>query len=195
MGIEGGISILGTSGVVEPMSSKALLDTIEVELNQKRSLGNENAVLAPGNYGLDFMKKTYGYDLDKAVKCSNFIGDSIDMAKELGFSSVLLVGHIGKLIKVSGGIMNTHSRVADARMELMGIAAFSAGAEERTVKEILRCISTEEAVNVLKARGMLEDTMKIIMDKTMGHLKRRAQDMHIECMMYSNEHGLLAMST
>ncbi len=89
LGIVGGISILGTSGIVEPMSSKALLDTIMVELKQKKALGFDIAAVSPGNYGLDFMKAHYGYDLDKSVKCSNFIGDTIDMAKQLGFSSML----------------------------------------------------------------------------------------------------------
>ena len=108
LGIVGGISILGTSGIVEPMSNQALLDTIRVELNQRKALGYDYVVVSPGNYGLDFMKNTYNYDLDKSVKCSNFIGKTIDMAVELGFKKLLLAGHIGKLIKVAGGIMNTH---------------------------------------------------------------------------------------
>lgn len=118
LGIAGGISILGTSGIVEPMSNQAIIDTIRIELNQRRIQGFDYVAVSPGNYGLDFMKKTYGYDLDRSVKCSNFIGDTIDMAVELGFQKLLLTGHIGKLIKVAGGIMNTHSKEADCRMEL-----------------------------------------------------------------------------
>lgn len=113
LGIVGGISILGTSGIVEPMSSQALIDTIRVELRQRYSLGYDYVAVAPGNYGLDFMKESYGYDLDRSVKCSNFIGETIDMAADMGFKRMLLTGHIGKLIKVAGGIMNTHSREAD----------------------------------------------------------------------------------
>lgn len=113
LGIVGGISILGTSGIVEPMSSQALIDTIRVELRQRYSFGYDYVAVAPGNYGLDFMKESYGYDLDRSVKCSNFIGETIDMAADMGFKRMLLTGHIGKLIKVAGGIMNTHSREAD----------------------------------------------------------------------------------
>ena len=123
LGITGGISILGTSGIVEPMSSRALLETIRVELNQKRAMGYSIVAVSPGNYGLDYMKRTYGYDLDKSVKCSNFIGDTIDMAVENGFEAMLLTGHIGKLIKVAGGIMNTHSQEGDCRMELITSSA------------------------------------------------------------------------
>ena len=129
LGIVGGISILGTSGIVEPMSNQAILDTIKVELNQRMAQGYDYVAVSPGNYGLDFMKKTYGYDLDKSVKCSNFIGDTIDMAIELGFQKMLLTGHIGKLIKVSGGIMNTHSKEGDCRMELIVASAVKCGVE------------------------------------------------------------------
>ena len=137
LGITGGISILGTSGIVEPMSSRALLETIRVELNQKRAMGYSIVAVSPGNYGLDYMKRTYGYDLDKSVKCSNFIGDTIDMAVENGFEAMLLTGHIGKLIKVAGGIMNTHSQEGDCRMELITSSALSAGADADTARQIL----------------------------------------------------------
>lgn len=150
LGIKGGISILGTSGIVEPMSDKALLDTIAVELKQKRAEGHSIVAISPGNYGLEFMKRTYGYDLERSVKCSNFIGQTIDMVKEIGFSKMLLTGHIGKLIKVSGGIMNTHSKEADCRMELLAAAAIRAGAEVTLLREILDCIGTEDAVDRIK---------------------------------------------
>lgn len=195
LGIEGGISILGTSGVVEPMSNQALLDTIKVELNQKRALGNKIAAVSPGNYGLDFMKENYDYDLDKSVKCSNFIGDTIDMAAELGFEKMLLTGHIGKLIKVSGGIMNTHSKEGDCRMELLGAAALKAGADGHTALQILEAVTTEEGVRILQEAGKCDDAMKYIMEKIMFFLNKRANTkIQIECMMYANQFGLLAKS-
>ena len=110
LGIEGGLSILGTSGRVEPMSEQALLDTIRLEMQVKYAEGKRYLILSPGNYGLDFLKQSYGIEETDVVKCSNFIGDSIDMAAETGYQGLVLVGHIGKLIKVAGGIMNTHSK-------------------------------------------------------------------------------------
>lgn len=150
LGIVGGISILGTSGVVEPMSAQALKDTIFVELRQNRALGRSAVSVSPGNYGLDFMKRTFDFDIDKSVKCSNFIGDTLDMARELGFKKILLTGHIGKLIKISGGIMNTHSREGDCRMELLCAAALKAGCSLETAKAILDAVSTEEGIAVIK---------------------------------------------
>ena len=195
LGIKGGISILGTSGIVEPMSSQALLDTIRTELNQKKALGFDVATVSPGNYGLEFMKEKYGYDLDKSIKCSNFIGETIDMAVELGFKKFLLTGHIGKLIKVSGGIMNTHSKEADCRMELLAAAAVKAGCRLETVCSILNATVTEEGIALIERDGRREETMAYVMERIMFFLEKRAEGkMQMGCILYSNKFGLLAES-
>ena len=195
LGILGGISILGTSGIVEPMSSQAILDTIRVELNQRRVQGFHYAAITPGNYGQEFMKRAYGYDLDRSVKCSNFIGETIDMAVELGFSKVLLTGHIGKLIKVAGGIMNTHSREADARMELLAAFAIKEGAEPEQCRRILECVTTEEAVAVLSEKGKVRPVMEYAAERICYYLEKRAGgNLQMDCVLYSNEYGELARS-
>lgn len=195
LGIVGGISILGTSGIVEPMSNQALLDTIRVELNQRRAEGFDYIAVAPGNYGLDFMKKAYGYDLDKSVKCSNFIGVTIDMAVECGFTRMLLTGHIGKLIKVAGGIMNTHSKEADCRMELLSAFAIHEGAGADVAAKILDCVATEEAVRLLWEAGKQQEVMDYAMERIMFYLNKRAGGrMQIDCIMYDNTFGELAKS-
>ncbi len=195
LGIEGGISIIGTSGIVEPMSSKALLDTIYLELSQVKAMGADVAVVSPGNYGLEFMRDTFGYDLDRAVKCSNFIGDTIDMAAELGFKKMLLCGHLGKLIKVSGGIMNTHSKEADCRMELMAAAAIRSGASADALRQILDCVSTEEALEIYLREGIERQCFGIIMEKTDFFLnKRGGEGLDVQSIIYTNDYGLIGMS-
>lgn len=196
LGIIGGISILGTTGIVEPMSSQALLDTIGIELRQHHEEGGSIAAVSPGNYGLEFMKQTYNYDLNKSVKCSNFIGKTIDMAIACGYESLLLTGHIGKLIKVSGGIMNTHSKEGDCRMELLAVAAIRAGIDIATISELLDCVSTEEALMILKQKGKLNIVMELIMEKIIFYLEKRAAGkLRIGCILYANEFGELAKST
>lgn len=192
LGIVGGISILGTSGVVEPMSMQALLDTIQVELKQKKALGMESIVIAPGNYGLDFMRDRYAYDLDLAVKCSNYIGETLDRIGDLGFKKVLLCGHIGKLIKVSGGIMNTHSKEADCRIELMVNAGLKCGMPLDALQEMQECISTDAAYEIVKREGVAKEFMEMVMEKIQYYLKKRAADrFEIECIVFSNEYGLM----
>lgn len=195
LGIVGGISILGTSGIVEPMSSQAVLDTIRVELNQRKEQGFSYVAVAPGNYGLDFMKKTYGYDLDRSVKCSNFIGATVDMAVELGFKRMLLTGHIGKLIKLVGGIMNTHSREGDCRMELIAALAIRADVDQALVRRILNCVTTQEVVKLLRESGKDRQVFDDAMQRICYYLNKRAEGkMQVDCIMYANEFGELAKS-
>lgn len=197
LGIEGGISILGTTGIVEPMSTRAILDTIRVELNQRKALGDRIAAVSPGNYGLNFMKETYGYDLNRSVKCSNYVGDTVDMVRELDFRGMLLTGHIGKLIKVSGGIMNTHSKEGDARMELLAAGVIRAGGSMDTLRGILNCRVTEEALGIIQAESpaLLRTSMESVMDRVLYYLRKRAgEELPVECILYSNEFGLLAAS-
>ena len=195
LGIVGGISILGTSGIVEPMSSQAILDTIRVELQQRRALGYDYVAVSPGNYGLDFMKQTYGYDLDRSVKCSNFIGDTIDMAVETGYEKMLMTGHIGKLIKVAGGIMNTHSREADCRMELLAAFSVQRCVEADLIREMMDCVTTEEAVKILAKSGRLKQVMELVAERICYYMEKRAKGrMKIDCILYTNEAGELARS-
>ena len=119
LGIAGGISVLGTSGIVEPMSEQALLDTIRLELHMKAVAGGRNIILTPGNYGESFLREELQLPLNQAVKCSNFVAEAMRMTAEEGIGRVLFVGHIGKLIKVAGGVENTHSKYGDRRMEIL----------------------------------------------------------------------------
>ena len=197
LGIEGGISILGTTGIVEPMSTRAILDTIRVELNQRKALGDRIAAVSPGNYGLNFMKETYGYDLNRSVKCSNYVGDTVDMVREMDFRGMLFTGHIGKLIKVSGGIMNTHSKEGDARMELLAAGVIRAGGSMDTLRGILNCRVTEEALGIIQAESpaLLRRSMESVMERILYYLRKRAgEELPVECILYSNEFGLLAAS-
>lgn len=195
LGIEGGISILGTSGIVEPMSERAIIDTIRLELSQKKSLGAKIALLSPGNYGRNFALETWNIDLDRGVKCSNFIGDTLDIALELGFPQLLLIGHIGKLIKIAAGVMNTHSNMADARLETLSACALLAGTDADTARSILHCTTTDDALQILADSHILEAAMAIALEKILAHMQRRVDGgIHIEVIMFSNVYGVLAMS-
>lgn len=198
LGIEGGISILGTSGIVEPMSEQALIDTIRTELSVKKANDGDYVIIAPGNYGVDFVRNTYGVDLNKAVKCSNFVGDALDMAKEMRFKGVVLVGHIGKLVKLSGGIMNTHSKNADCRLELLASATALYTDNINTIRSILNCVTTDDALSLIKGEGILDLVMKKIVAKIESHLKNRLDktegNMEVAVVVFSNVYGILAQS-
>jgi cobalt-precorrin-5B (C1)-methyltransferase len=165
LGIEGGISILGTSGIVEPMSEDALIDSIVLEIRQRKALGDTRLILTPGNYGADFLAARYGIPDERIVKCSNYVGKAIEAAIEAGFSEALLCGHIGKFVKLSGGIMNTHSKEGDCRAELMASAALRAGADADTARAMFDCVTTDEMLRIAEEKGLLAGTMDALKDR------------------------------
>ncbi len=202
LGIVGGISILGTSGIVEPMSEQALLDTIQVEINVRKAQGFEVLALVPGNYGADFLQSEFGIEVETAVHCSNFVYDSLVMAKNSGFKKILFCGHLGKLVKVAGGIKNTHSKYGDHRMEIISEVAQNLLSNEQfssIYKELSACISTEEAVKILDSL----DEAHAARDKVMAEIARRIQknmvewsgkSLEIQVIVFTKELGLLGVA-
>lgn len=192
LGIEGGISVLGTSGIVEPMSEQALVDTIYLEMRMLKEKGCDWCYVVPGNYGQDFLALSLGYDGEKSVRCSNYIGEMIDSAVQLNMQGILLVGHVGKLIKIAAGVMNTHSKQADCRMEVLAAHAAVAEADVTLVKSLMECITTIEAVDLLAAEDLLKPVMDTVMKRILYHLQQRAgESLAIGVIMFSKERGIL----
>ncbi len=201
MGIEGGISILGTTGIVEPMSNDALLRTIKLDISQKYKEGHECAIMVPGNYGQTFLEKQFGINKEAIIHFSNYIGFAIDTAVELGFKKILIVGHTGKLVKVSGGIMNTHSREADSRMELMAAATIEAcerrkiALDSKLLVRIMGQVTTTAVLEILEEEGLLKDVSAVLLEKILYYTRKRArEEIKLEVMLYENNFGLLASS-
>ena len=196
LGIVGGISVLGTSGIVEPMSEQALIDTIRVEMRQKLANGMEYLLVVPGNYGIDFLDQYgHGLQLEDAVKCSNFVGEALDAAVEFGAKGVLLVGHIGKFVKLAGGIMNTHSHNADARMELLTVHAALLGAPVELLQKMMECVTTDDALKYLKEADLMEPVMDRIMEKMEFYVNQRAQhQLELGVITFSNVFGILGQT-
>ena len=192
LGIVGGISILGTSGIVKPMSEAALLDSLYLEMDQRRAAGTEDLLLTPGNYGESFSREVLGLNLHRWCMCSNYLGAAIDHAAGAGFRSVLVVGHLGKLIKAAAGCMNTHSKTADARRETLTAHAALAGADRALLRALFDSPTTDAGVELLKQAGLLGPVMASIGEALDGQLKRRAgEGLTIEALFFSNQYGIL----
>lgn len=248
LGIEGGISILGTSGIVVPMSEEALIASIRVEMKQKVANGEQYILITPGNYGADFIRRGgtsidspisdgqdvetqektvkmkaeqrettqaglagqnatsqgnllakenareefFGLSADDSMKCSNYVGETLDIAEELGVKGILFVAHIGKFIKVSGGVMNTHSAHADCRAELFAAQAMRAGTPPEVVRRLLDTNTTEEAVGILLETGWLAQTMAEVASRVKFHLQKHCRGVfETEVILFSNQYGYL----
>lgn len=207
LGIKGGLSILGTTGIVEPMSEKALTETILLEMKVQKQDGVQILCLVPGNYGSDFLEEKLGISSGRSVKCSNYVGEALDMAVVLGFPKVLLIGHIGKFVKLAAGIMNTHSKVADARAEIFiaALGKVAADLAEKDLKkagellslvpEIEDSVTTDEMLAVLEKSGIREKVMEHIIKRISWHLGQRTRgELQAELLTFSKEHGILGMT-
>ncbi len=195
MGIRGGISILGTTGIVEPMSEQALVDTIRVELRQRRESGADFVLLTPGNYGSDFVRDGLGLDPALAVQCSNFIGDTLSMCRELGFRGVLLAGHLGKLVKLAGGMLNTHSKYGDCRMEILAAHAAAAGLPPGRTEELLACVACDDALRILQEENLRAPTLERLAERIGRHLAAKAGDtLETGAICFSKVYGQLCQT-
>ena len=195
IGVEGGLSVLGTGGIVEPMSQQALLDTLQLEIHQA-ALKSDFLILTPGNYGLEYLAKNWqGLHNTPVVKISNFIGDALDMAAAEHFSQVLLVGHIGKLVKLAGGIMNTHSHQADCRAELFCAHAALCGARTDTCRALMNAATSDACLEILDAVNLRAPVLTSLLDAMQLHLQRRAADAFaVGAVVFSNQSGTLGMT-
>ncbi|WP_072525861.1 cobalt-precorrin-5B (C(1))-methyltransferase CbiD [Clostridium sp. Marseille-P3244] len=192
LGIRGGLSVLGTTGIVEPMSEKALTDTIWLEMKMRKEQGHTYCLAVPGNYGMEFLRDVLHIEEKDAVKCSNYIGEAIDDARILGMKGLLLAGHAGKFVKLAAGVMNTHSRQADCRMEVLASHAAMAGAGRETVCRLMDCVSTAEAFGILKEKQMLVPVMKTVTERIGFHLSQRAgQQLQVGAVVFTPEEGIL----
>ncbi len=188
LGIKGGISILGTTGIVEPMSRKAFEDTIRLEMN-RLALRHSYAVAVPGNYGRDFALNM-GLPSELIVKTGNFIGAALDIAAEKRLKGILIVSHMGKAVKLGAGIMNTHSHEGDGRMEVLCTAALKAGCPKSELLKIADCVTTDQAFEILRASDCADKTMEIIAEKILYYISRRA-DINAGCIVFSNKYGII----
>ena len=207
LGIQGGISVLGTTGIVKPMSEEALLATIRLDIHMK-TVANENVLLmAPGNYGETFLREAMGIPVGEAVLCSNFVADSMQMLREENVRELLFVSHIGKLIKVSAGIPNTHSKYGDRRMEEMArLTALRLGEQEKQEEQenqdlldrILGANTTDEALEHMnQARvGLAEQILTDSAESAKIHLERWAGGtLHVEVVTFSSALGITGKSS
>ena len=192
LGVVGGLSILGTTGIVEPMSERAIIETIKAEIDVHAASGNKILIMTPGNYGKDFTSESLGLSVDDAVRCSNFIGEALDYACTKEFEKITLIGHAGKLVKLAGGVMNTHSSIADCRLEIIAAHSALSGADTPAISKIMDSATTKAAIDVLECYGIREPVWESIGKRIGFHLKARTKStVCIEYIVFTQEHGIL----
>ena len=191
LGITGGISILGTTGIVEPMSDRAVVETIRAQMSVLKAEGDKYVVMAPGNYGLAFLTQKYELEEDRIVLISNYAAEAVKLAAEAGFEGILLAGHIGKLVKIAGGARNTHSMYGDRRMEILWEIAGEYCAEqerEKLKRELEDCVMTDAALEVLDRYGVKEQSAQEMARRICGYLEEWSEGkLRAETIVFANK--------
>lgn len=197
LGIVGGISIIGTTGIVEPMSDEGWKKSLSIELQMKKEQGLDKIILVPGNHGEQFIREKLNIDIKYVVRVSNFIGYMIKEAQRIGYKKILMAGHIGKFIKVSAGIFNTHSKVADARSEILVANLALMGARYEFLNKINQCVTTEEAVELIN-NSEYREVYNILSNKCRERVKQYlnedSDDIDVEVIIFSMDKSLLGKS-
>jgi len=195
LGIVGGISILGTTGIVNPMSEESWKASITVELTMLYNQGYRSVVLAPGNYGEDFATNVLGIPPHRIVNMSNFVGHVLKEVQRIGFTRVLMVGHMGKFVKVAGGIFSTHSKDSDARMEIIMANLALLGAPVELLEKVDQCITTDAAGTLIEEYHY-EEVYQVLVDKMKFRserlLRNRKPEVSIDVVTFGTEVGYLA---
>ena len=191
LGIVGGISVLGTTGIVKPMSEEALKNSLELELKMLAHQQTDYVILVPGNYAISFLQQHCKVDTESVVQTSNFIGFMLEKAVKYGFKKVLLVGHIGKLIKLAAGIFHTHSRIADARNETMAAHYLAFCSDAITAKQLMAVNTTEEAVELIQQPEFWPHMANVIRKRAQNYVYG---ELDIEVVLFSQQKHFLGAS-
>lgn len=197
LGIVGGISIIGTTGIVEPMSDEGWKKSLSIELQMKKEQGLDKIILVPGNHGEQFIREKLNLDIKYVVRTSNFIGYMIKEAQRIGYKKILMAGHIGKFIKISAGIFNTHSKVADARSEILVANLALMGVTYEFLNKINQCLTTEEAVELInnsEYRQVYNILSNKCRERVKQYLNEDSDDIDVEVIIFSMDKSLLGKS-
>ena len=195
LGIVGGISILGTTGIVKPMSEEAWKASLAVELKMALEItGSEEAIFLFGNRGKQYLTDNFQDNTSQAIVISNFVGYMFDRACEFKAKKIYFIGELGKFVKVAGGIFHTHSRVSDAKMEILTANALLVGESMENLKKIMASNTTEEATKYIEKTEVYDLLAKKAKQKCEEYCRRNGWDLEVEVLIISAEREELGSS-
>jgi cobalt-precorrin-5B (C1)-methyltransferase len=196
LGVKGGISILGTTGVVKPLSLEACRRSLVPQINVALARGYKRVLFVPGNIGERIAKEKFGVPEDAIVQTGDFVGYMLDKAVEKGVKEIIMMGHSGKLVKLAVRLFNTHHRVGDARNEVVASYAGAAGADQKTIKELLSANTTDEATEILLQANLIEPTYELIAERIHKQVSDRVENkIKISVVIVAMDGKVLGMDT
>ena len=195
LGIIGGISILGTTGIVKPMSEESWKASLAIELKMTlENAGNGEAIFLFGNRGKQYLSDNFDDNTSQAIVISNFVGYMFDRACEFEAKKIYFIGELGKFVKVAGGIFHTHSRVSDAKMEILTANALLVGESTENMKKIMASNTTEEATKYIEKKEVYSLLAEKAKQKCEEYCRRNGWELEVETLIISAEKEVLGNS-
>lgn len=195
LGIIGGISILGTTGIVKPMSEESWKASLAIELKMAlENAGNGEAIFLFGNRGKQYLGDNFDDNISQAIVISNFVGYMFDRACEFEAKKIYFIGELGKFVKVAGGIFHTHSRVSDAKMEILTANALLVGESTENMKKIMASNTTEEATKYIEKTEVYNLLAEKAKQKCEEYCRRNGWELEVETLIISAEKEVLGNS-
>lgn len=195
LGIIGGISILGTTGIVKPMSEESWKASLAIELKMAlENAGNGEAIFLFGNRGKQYLSDNFEDNTSQAIVISNFVGYMFDRACEFEAKKIYFIGELGKFVKVAGGIFHTHSRVSDAKMEILTANALLVGESTENMKKIMASNTTEEATKYIEKTEVYNLLAEKAKQKCEEYCRRNGWELEVETLIISAEKEVLGNS-
>ena len=195
LGIIGGISILGTTGIVKPMSEESWKSSLAIELKMAlENAGNGEAIFLFGNRGKQYLSDNFDDNTSQAIVISNFVGYMFDRACEFEAKKIYFIGELGKFVKVAGGIFHTHSRVSDAKMEILTANALLVEESTENMKKIMASNTTEEATKYIEKTEVYNLLAEKAKQKCEEYCRRNGWELEVETLIISAEKEMLGNS-
>ena len=195
LGIIGGISILGTTGIVKPMSEESWKASLAIELKMAlENAGNGEVIFLFGNRGKQYLSDNFDDNTSQAIVISNFVGYMFDRACEFEAKKIYFIGELGKFVKVAGGIFHTHSRVSDAKMEILTANALLVGESTENMKKIMASNTTEEATKYIEKTEVYNLLAEKAKQKCEEYCRRNGWELEVETLIISAEKEVLGNS-
>ncbi|MCC7558775.1 MAG: cobalt-precorrin-5B (C(1))-methyltransferase CbiD [Methanobacteriaceae archaeon] len=173
LGIIGGISILGTTGIARPMSSKAYMESLTCQIDVALAQGYDQLIFVPGNIGQELALKILTKEEDQIVQMSNFVGYMLKEAAHKGVKNIILMGHAGKLVKIAAGIFNTKNSIADGRAEIIAAYAGLVGAPQDIIKKVFESKTTEDMIEILNEKDLVKEVFNSIAESIKYKCEKR----------------------
>ncbi|HEY7367921.1 MAG TPA: cobalt-precorrin-5B (C(1))-methyltransferase [Nitrosopumilaceae archaeon] len=176
LGILGGISILGTSGIVIPYSTASFAAAIRQSLDVSMAMGNDTVVLSTGGRSEEFAKKIVELPEHSFVQMGDFSGYTIQQCAKKKIKKAYVVGFIGKLAKMAAGVKQTHVKGSKVDMKLLAEIAQSCNADFKTVEQIRKANTARHVQEIVienKVDGFFDKVCNLVYKHMRAHSEQQ----------------------